>query len=206
MGSGYACISPMCVIRSCTRLWEVAQLSARGFDSEMAYRLLKEYLGMSHWWRRKQELILVAIWVVLILSHLVYTLRDRMAEASNCDTCEVSVPWYGGSAAPARSISNSSFKRAVSWQACVRAHVSCGRCPKWSLRATSWLPDLPRQRPGNAPAAPRPRAHKPITRVCGRPGCSSRGAKRPSRPRQSELPRPKPLSCITPNGSHLIHF
>jgi hypothetical protein len=41
----------------------------------MAFRLLKEYLRMSHWWSSKQELILVQIWVVLILSHIVYAPR-----------------------------------------------------------------------------------------------------------------------------------
>lgn len=50
---------------------EVARLYARRWDSEWAFRLIKEYLGMSHWWRRKQELIRVQIWVALILSHLV---------------------------------------------------------------------------------------------------------------------------------------
>jgi hypothetical protein len=59
----------------------------------MAFRVLKEYPGMSHWWRSKQELILVQIWVVLILSHLVmYALRERIARAADCDPFEVSVP------------------------------------------------------------------------------------------------------------------
>src|SRR6266566_2149505 len=49
-------------------LGEVAQLYARRWDIELAFRLLKEYLGMSHWWSSKQELILVQIWIVLILS------------------------------------------------------------------------------------------------------------------------------------------
>ncbi len=73
-------------------LGEVAQLYARRWDIELAFRLLKEYLGMSHWWSSKQELILVQIWVVLILSHLVYALRERIAQASNCNPFEVSVP------------------------------------------------------------------------------------------------------------------
>jgi hypothetical protein len=55
-------------------LGEVAQLYARRWDIEMAFRVLKEYLGMSHWWSSKQELILIQIWVVLILSHIVYAL------------------------------------------------------------------------------------------------------------------------------------
>jgi hypothetical protein len=56
---------------------------------------------MSHWWSSKSELILVQIWVVLILSHLVYALRERIALVANCDPFEVSVPRYGGSVASA---------------------------------------------------------------------------------------------------------
>jgi hypothetical protein len=73
-------------------LGDVAQLYARSFDIEMAFRLLKEYLGMSHWWSGKQELILVQIWVVLIFSQIVYALRERIATAANCETFEVSMP------------------------------------------------------------------------------------------------------------------
>src|SRR6266699_3338202 len=73
-------------------LGEVAQLYARRWDIEMAFRVLKEYLGMSHWWSSKQELILVQIWVVLILSHIVYALRERIVTATNCESSEVSVP------------------------------------------------------------------------------------------------------------------
>jgi hypothetical protein len=32
------------------------------------------------------------MWVVLILSHLVYALRERIARAADCDPFEVSVP------------------------------------------------------------------------------------------------------------------
>lgn len=32
------------------------------------------------------------IWVVLILAHLVYALRERIAQAQECDPFEVSVP------------------------------------------------------------------------------------------------------------------
>jgi hypothetical protein len=73
-------------------LGDIAQLYVRRWDIELAFRLLKEYLGMSHWWSSKQELILMQIWVVLILSHLVYALRERIALAADCDPFEVSVP------------------------------------------------------------------------------------------------------------------
>jgi len=50
---------------------------------------------MSHWCRSRQELILLQIWVVLILSHLVSALRERIARAWDCDPFEVSVPRHG---------------------------------------------------------------------------------------------------------------
>jgi len=81
-------------------LGDVAQLYVRRWDIEMAFRLLKEYLGMSHWWSSKQELILVQIWVVLILSQIVYALRERIATAANREPFEVSMPRHGGTAAP----------------------------------------------------------------------------------------------------------
>src|SRR2546429_9576927 len=52
----------------------------------------KTSLRMSQWGRSKQELILVQIWVVLILSHIVYALRERLATAATCEPSEVSVP------------------------------------------------------------------------------------------------------------------
>jgi hypothetical protein len=46
----------------------------------------------------KQELILVQIWVVLILSHIMYALRERIATAADCEPFEVSVPRHGRAA------------------------------------------------------------------------------------------------------------
>jgi IS4 transposase len=60
-------------------------LDVRPWDIEKAFWLLKEYLCMSHWWSSKQELIMVQTWVVLILSHLVYAPRERIAKASQHD-------------------------------------------------------------------------------------------------------------------------
>src|SRR5437899_12899914 len=82
----------MCVIRTCSP-WGRSPNSMRGAGiSNWLFACLKTSLRMSHWWRSKQELILVQIWVVLILSHIVYALRERLATAANCESCEVSVP------------------------------------------------------------------------------------------------------------------
>jgi len=71
----------------------------------------------------------VQIWVVLILLHLVYALRERIAIAADCDPFEVSVPCWRiccpGFAAPQPCSSNSSFNRVESMACYVRAHVSC---------------------------------------------------------------------------------
>jgi Transposase DDE domain len=151
-------------------LGEVAQLYARRWDIELAFRLLKEYLGLSHWWSSKQELTLVQIWVVLILSHLVYALRERIALAADCDLFEVSVPLL------VEMLPRLADSSALSLERLVQSGRESGL-----LRASPRLvlnvpqvkgscyqlapPDLPRQRPGRAPSAPRKRAPKPDKRV-----------------------------------------
>jgi DDE family transposase len=151
---------------------EVAQLYARRWDMEMAFRLLKEYLGMSHWWSSKQELILVQIWVVLILSHIVYALRERIATAANCEPFEVSVPLLVELLPKLCSNSELQLERLVQegrQLGLLRASPRLALViPQVELSCyQSAPPDLPRQRPGRAPAAPRARAPKPTTRVCG---------------------------------------
>jgi hypothetical protein len=111
-------------------LGEVAQLYARRWDIELAFRLLKDYLGMSHWWSSKQELILVQIWVVLILSHIVYALRERIATAANCEPCEVSVPLLVELLPKLCSNSELQFKRVDNLAWCVRVHVSHSSYPR----------------------------------------------------------------------------
>jgi hypothetical protein len=153
-------------------LGEVAQLYARRWDIEMAFRVLKEYLGMSHWWSSKQELILVQIWVVLILSHIVYALRERIAIASGCDPFEVSVPllvdllprFCGPSPLRLEQLVQSGWKHGL-LRASSRLVLSV---PQIELSCYQPAPpDLPRQRPARAPSTPRARAPKPATRTCG---------------------------------------
>jgi hypothetical protein len=153
-------------------LGEVAQLYARRWDIELAFRLLKEYLGMSHWWSSKQELILLQIWVVLILSHLVYALRERIAQVSDCDPFEVSVPLLVDLLPQLYSPSKLSLEHLVQsgrrlglLRASPRLALSV---PQVELSDYQLAPlDLPSQRPGRAPSAPRKRAPKPAKRVCG---------------------------------------
>jgi hypothetical protein len=153
-------------------LGEVAQLYARRWDIEMAFRLLKEYLGMSHWWSSKQELILLQIWVVLILSHIIYALRERMAVASGCNPFEVSVPLlvellprlHSTSALQLEQLIQSGRQSGL-LRASPRLELSVAGVEQICYQLAP--PDLPRQRPGRAPTpryAPWP---KPSTRACG---------------------------------------
>src|SRR6266702_2917768 len=139
---------------------------------ELAFRLLKEYLGMSHWWSSKQELILVQIWIVLILSHLVYALRERIALTAQCNPFEVSMPLLVDLLPRLGSSSALQFDQLVQsgWKsgllrASPRLELSV---PQVELSCYHLAPPgLPSQRPGRAPSAPRRRAPKPATRVCG---------------------------------------
>ncbi len=153
-------------------LGEVAQLYARRWDIELAFRLLKDYLGMSHWWSSKQELILVQIWVVLILSHIVYALRERIAMAATCEPCEVSVPLLVELLPKLCSHSELQLEQLVQegrHLGLVRASPRLALLiPQVELSCYQPAPpDLPRQRPGRAKASPRARAPKPTTRTCG---------------------------------------
>src|SRR5207244_673752 len=155
-------------------LGEVAQLYARSFDIELAFRLLKDYLGMSHWWSSKQELILVQIWVVLILSHIVYALRERIATAATCEPCEVSVTLLVELLPKLCSHSELQLERLVQEArhlGLVRASPRLALIiPQIELSCYQPVPpDLPRQRPGRTPAPPRARASQPTTRVSGFP-------------------------------------
>ncbi len=120
----------------------------------------------------KQELILVQIWVVLILSHIVYALRERIATTANCDPFEVSIPVL------VDLLPRLSSPSALQLDQLVQSGRQLGL-----LRASPRLvlnvpqvelscyqpapPDLPRQRQPRTSTARRRRAPKPSTRVCG---------------------------------------
>ena len=127
---------------------------------------------MSHWWSSKQELILVQMWVVLMLSQIVYALRERLATAATCEPCEVSVPLLVELLPKLCSTSELQLERLVQegrQLGLVRASPRLALIlPQVELSCYQAAPpDLPTQRPGRAPATPRARASKPITRTCG---------------------------------------
>ena len=148
---------------------EVAHLYARRWDSELAFRLLKDYLGMSHWWSSKQDLILVQIWVALILSHLVYALRERLATAASC---EVSVPLLVEMLPKLCSTSDLQLEQLIQE---ARALGLVRASPRLALSIPpidllSYQPaplTLLTQRPGRMPPPPQAPRPKPTTRKCG---------------------------------------
>jgi hypothetical protein len=153
-------------------LGDVAQLYSRRWEIELAFRLLKEYLGMSHWWSSKRELILMQIWVVLILSHLVYALRERIARVADCDPFEVSVPLLVDLLPQLCSPSKLSLEQLVQSGRQLGLLRENPRLvlsvPQVALSSYQLAPpDLLRHRPGRAPSAPCKKAPKPATRVCG---------------------------------------
>lgn len=153
-------------------LGDVAHLQARRGEREMAFRLLKEELGLSHGWSSTQELILVQLWVVRIRAHLGGALRERIAQAQDGDPCDVSVP-VSGDGLPRRcrpsSLPLEQLMQAGHHLGLLRANPRLERdVPQGAL---SWSqpapPDVLRPRPGRALPRPRRRASPPATRVGG---------------------------------------
>src|SRR5947199_7254576 len=59
---------------------------------ELAFLLLKEYLGLHLWWRSKVSVILVQVWACLILAQLLQAMRLEIACRAQVDPFEVSMP------------------------------------------------------------------------------------------------------------------
>ena len=71
---------------------EMARLYARRWDIELAFLLLKEYLGLHLWWSSKVSVILVQVWACLILAQLLQAVRLEIACRAQVDPFEVSMP------------------------------------------------------------------------------------------------------------------
>ncbi len=70
----------------------VARLYARRWDIELAFLTLKDYLNLHHWWSSKLVLVLQQIWAVLIIAHLLQSLRLEIAAQAGVDPFDVSLP------------------------------------------------------------------------------------------------------------------
>ncbi|HEU0001835.1 MAG TPA: IS4 family transposase [Ktedonobacteraceae bacterium] len=71
---------------------DIARLSARRWDIELAFVTLKELLGLHHWWSSQLALLLQQISVTLVLAQVLQALRLHLAEQAGCDPFDVSLP------------------------------------------------------------------------------------------------------------------
>lgn len=73
-------------------LAEVAQLYARRWDIEMAFKLIKRNLGLHLLWSAKSQVILEQIWAVLLISQILHALQLEIAAKAGVDAFDVSLP------------------------------------------------------------------------------------------------------------------
>jgi hypothetical protein len=70
----------------------IARLYARRWDIELAFRLIKQYLGLHLLWSSKPGVVLQQVWAVLILAQILQALRVEIAARAEVDLFEVSLP------------------------------------------------------------------------------------------------------------------
>lgn len=76
-------------------LWpaaEVAQVYARRWDIELAFRLLKREVGCHLWWSTKDVVIQQQLLGALIISQIILALRAEVAARAAVDLFDVSLP------------------------------------------------------------------------------------------------------------------
>jgi hypothetical protein len=70
----------------------VAELYARRWDIELAFKLVKHHLGLHLLWSAKPGVVLHQVWAVLTIAQIVHALRLEIAGTAGVDPFEVSVP------------------------------------------------------------------------------------------------------------------
>ncbi len=70
---------------------DIAQLYARRWDIELAFKLLKCELGLHLWWGARPELIMIQLWLALILAQLLHALQLQVALQANVEPFDVSL-------------------------------------------------------------------------------------------------------------------
>lgn len=71
---------------------EIAELSARRWDIEMAFRLIKQHLGLHLLWSAKPNVVLQQVWAVLIIAQITQVIRLEIAGRAGVDPFAVSLP------------------------------------------------------------------------------------------------------------------
>jgi hypothetical protein len=70
---------------------DIAQLYARRWDIELAFKLLKRELGLCIWWAARPELVMIQLWVALILAQLLHALQLHVALQAEVEPFDVSL-------------------------------------------------------------------------------------------------------------------
>lgn len=70
----------------------IAQTYARRWDIELAFRLVKQHLGLRMLWGARPQLLVHQIWAVLIIAQILQALRLEIAGQAGVDPVEVSLP------------------------------------------------------------------------------------------------------------------
>jgi hypothetical protein len=71
---------------------EIARLYARRWDIELAFKLIKQHLGLHLLWGAKPVMVLQQVWAVLIIAQVLQALRVEIAGRAGVDPYEVSLP------------------------------------------------------------------------------------------------------------------
>lgn len=72
-------------------LTDIAKLYARRWDIELAFKLIKQHLGLHLLWSSKPLLLLHQIWAVFLISQILQALRMEIAGRANVDPFDVSM-------------------------------------------------------------------------------------------------------------------
>ncbi len=70
---------------------EIVALYARRWDIELAFRLLKDHLGLRLLWSSKVQVIGAQIWATVLLAQLLHALQVQVAVETGVETFDVSL-------------------------------------------------------------------------------------------------------------------
>jgi Transposase DDE domain len=70
---------------------QVVELYARRWDIEIAFRMLKDYLGLNELWSAKWPIVCLQIWTGLLLAQLFHALQRQVAVRAGVDPQDVSL-------------------------------------------------------------------------------------------------------------------
>src|SRR6266481_6267672 len=70
---------------------DIAQLYARRWDIELAFKLLKCELGLRIWWAARPELVLIQLWIALILCQILHALQLHVALQAEVEPFDISL-------------------------------------------------------------------------------------------------------------------